>query len=245
MNSLIMISLAAIVLIGKVAYAEENKPITMAFGSFPPYKIDNADKPGIDIDVMKAAWLAMGRRSSFDFFPWKRAVALTSDGTVDGLCGCSYTPDREKIFRFSDIMGNHSQGVFVRRGKSGITINSITDLNDLSVATVRGYATQKELDSLGIENVGVLDHSQLVKMLVNRRIDAVYAYRDVFLYDIHKKNQTELVTYYELKSQPYYVCISRSIPNSQEITNALNQGLRIIRHNGKYKEIWHSYLGIN
>lgn len=225
--------------------AQEKRSINLACGPFPPFKIENSDKPGIDIDVIKASFLAVGRETKYSFFPWKRAVALTSNGSVDGLCGCSFTPERETSFRFSDIMGHHSQGIFTKSNRVGPRIKSLKDLKKLSVATVRGYVIQSELKALGIENVGVLDHRQLVSMLLNDRVDAVYAYRDVFLYNLMRESDSDLIDYIELKSQPYYACISRAIPDSVSITNDLNQGLRIVRHNGQYQKIWQSYLGFD
>lgn len=235
----------ALALLSNSAFSADDKIVNMACGTFPPYKINNAERPGIDVEVMKAAWSAVGKKSSFQFFPWKRAVILTTNGSVDGLCGCSYRPEREQKFRFSDIMGHHSQGIFIKTKNKEISIKSVADLNGLSIATVRGYAIQKELDASGIKNVGVLDHKQLVSMLLNDRVDAVYAYRDVFYYNLNKLNSSSQIRYFELNSQPYYVCISRAIPNSKDITTNLNQGLRIIRYTGEYLKIWRSYLATN
>ncbi len=228
-----------------VVNADENRKLHMACGPFPPYKIENPDQPGIDIEVMKAAWSATNWNAQYDFYPWKRAAALVKEGSSDGLCGCSYRTDREKAFRFSDVMGLHSQGVFLKNKAFNERIRVINDLQGMTVATVRGYAIQKEMDTLGIKNTGVSDDKQLVAMLLNDRVDAIYAYRDVILYNLDKQNKVNQVVYYEISSQPYYVCISRAIPDSRQIVDDLNRGMRIIRQNGEYQKIWRSYLAIN
>ncbi|MBL4908038.1 MAG: amino acid ABC transporter substrate-binding protein [Sneathiella sp.] len=238
-------SLIASVFLLSFAHAEENRHLHMACGAFPPYKIDNQEKPGIDIELMQAAWSVTKWKADYEFYPWKRAVALSKSGEADGLCGCSYRVEREEDYRFSDVMGLHSQGVFVKNKAFNEPIRSIRDLQGKTVATVRGYAVQKELDALGINNTGVLDDKQLVSMLLNDRVDAIYAYRDVVLYALDKQDKVNQVVYHEISSQPYYVCISRAVPDSRQIVDDLNQGMRVIRQNGEYQRIWRSYLATN
>ncbi len=225
--------------------ASQKSPLMFACSHFPPYLIENGDNQGINIDLISAAFAATGQKTEFNFYPWKRAYQLVKDGQAHSLCGCSYRPDREKIFLFSDMLGHISQGVFRKSASDNRLISKLEDLNGLSVATIRGYALQKELEARNIPNTGVLGEKQLVKMLLSERIDSIYAYKDVILYDMALLGKTEPLDYSELSSQPHYLCFSRQIAENALAVKAFNKGLRIIRLTGEYKAIRSRYLSLN
>ncbi|MEH6632179.1 MAG: transporter substrate-binding domain-containing protein [Halopseudomonas aestusnigri] len=182
-----------------------------------------------------------GRKVEYGYYPWKRAVKLVETGKADGLCGCSYHPDREKTFKYTDIVGKHSQGVFLADGVELGDFNSVNDLHGLSLATVRGYTVHKELEEAGIKVHESSGDEELLLMLQNKRVDAVYSYRDIFLYTLAHSGKSGHVNYRELVSQPYYFCFSSKPNDINEIISEVNQGLRTIRYNGTYDKIWKNY----
>ncbi len=228
------------------SYAEEKRAVSMACAMFPPYKIESRNKntphSGIDLEVMREAFSAVDRDVTFDFFPWKRTVKMAERGQTDGLCGCAYRPEREGKFIYSDMMGLHSQGVFLNEASNVRDIGSLDDLEGHSIAAVRGYAVHQELnDRKNIRSVEANDDNQLLRLLTAGRVDAIYSYRDIILYRMAMNSDTRKVQYFEFSSQPYYLCFSRSKSGIEEIVDDFNQGLRIIRFNGTYQKIWQSY----
>ncbi len=195
----------------------------------------------MDVDIMLEIFSLAGRDVEYTFYPWKRAVKLVEQGKVDGLCGCSYHPDREENFLFSDILGYHSQGVFLSEGVTLQKFDSVLDLKGLSVASVRGYTVHKELTDNGINAHEAADDSELLTLLENKRVDAVYSYRDSVLFALAKREKKNPVTYRELVSHPYYFCFSKKSEKVQSIIDDVNRGLRTIRHNGTYEEIRKKY----
>jgi|GEM_PF-4683867 len=77
------------------------------------------------------------------------------------------------------------------------------------------------------------------------KIDAIYAYQDVIRYELTKMNMRDRLRYIEVSSQPNYVCVSKAIQNSEIIIKGINKGLRIIRGNGLYQQIWNKYFPKN
>ncbi|KKJ77477.1 hypothetical protein WH95_07205 [Kiloniella litopenaei] len=227
----------------KKSIAADAQPVTMACSSFPPYKIENpgTGPKGMDVDIMLEIFSLAGRDVEYSFYPWKRAVKLVEQGKVDGLCGCSYHPDRDENFLFSDILGYHSQGVFLSEDVSLRNFDSVADLKDLSVASVRGYAVHKELIENGIKAYEATNDDDLLTLLENKRVDAVYSYRDSILFALANRGKSGHVTYRELVSHPYYFCFSKKSEKVQSIIDDVNQGLRTIRHNGTYEEIRKKY----
>ena len=222
---------------------ESKRLINMACSPFAPYKIGTAEqgREGIDVEVMRAAFAQSGHEISTTFYPWKRSKKLVETGQADGLCGCSYLPEREEVFRFSDLLGNHSQGVFLANGVELERFDSLEDLRGLTVAAVRGYAPHQELLDHGIKVQEATDDQQLLSMLQNERVQAIYSYRDIVLYTMSHQGGSGNVQYRELNSQPYYLCFSEELEDVDELLEDFNRGLRVIRYNGTYQKIWKSY----
>ncbi|OUR76959.1 hypothetical protein A9Q83_12065 [Alphaproteobacteria bacterium 46_93_T64] len=224
-----------------LAQSQSLRELQFACAVFPPFNTDNKEEPGITQEVLAAALKTVNRSVKFHTFPFKRALEITKYGKVDALCGCSYTAERENSFHYSDMLGILHQGIFVSSNYSGKKIRTLKDLGDIQVGTVRGYATERELEKLGMKVMSFVDSKQLALMLLTGRIDAIYAYKNVILYELKKLNSKTKFAYYNLSSQPYYTCISKAITNPYALLRDLNQGLRVVRSNGIYQGIWNKY----
>jgi len=226
--------------------ANAERSISLACTHFPPYKIKAPSKEGqhsgIDLDIMRAAFAKVGYTPNFLFYPWKRTLKMATQGEVDGLCGCNYRPEREQIFVFSDTIGDQSQGVFINDMSLVQDVSSLNDLAGQNVAVVRGYSIHKELSKYpDIDIAEANNDAQLLRMLNAGRIDAVYSFRDVLLYRMSHNDRAKKVRYFELDTQPYYLCFSRNRPGIEKIKDDFNRGLRTIKYDGTYKAIWQKY----
>lgn len=215
----------------------------LACPDFAPFKMTGipGSRPGIDVEVLGAVFAALREPVSFQPVPWKRGLELARAGRVDGLCGCSYLPEREEEFLFSDVLGEHHQGLFTRSGEDGGRAAGLTALKGQTVGVVRGYALQKDLIDSGAEVMEVVDDAQLVKVLSSRRVDAAYTYRDVFRYHARQLAASESFDYHPVRVEPYYLCLSRAVPGAAELMPRFNRGLQDLRQQGQYQRIWDSY----
>ena len=228
------------------SFAQNKETVKMACANFPPYKIKakNSSEPdsGIDLDVMRAAFKETGYEVEFEFYPWKRTVAMVERGQADGLCGCAYRPEREEHFIYSDMLGEHSQGVFLSEDSTLQIADGLDDFAGKTIAAVRGYAVHKELkEKTNIKAIEANDDSQLLRLLLNKRVDAIYSYRDILLYRLSFNTDAKKIRYFEFNSQPYYLCFSRAKTDSKQLVEDFNKGLRTIRFNGAYQSIWEKY----
>ena len=243
-NLLLALALTPLLaLAGTAGMARAETPVKLACTSFPPFKIqdETGKRLGIDVDVARAALKHAGYQAQFSFSPWKRTLKLAELGEVDGLCGCSYLPEREEKFVFSDILGIQSQGVFLAQKAEKKQIAHLDDLAGLRVAAVRGYAVIEDLKGRNIEVFEANDDRQLLRMLMAGRVDAVYTYRDILLYNYALSGAQGDIHYYEISSQPYYLCLSRTNERAEQLAKDFNRGLRQLRFDGRYREIWESY----
>lgn len=227
---------------GSVSAAE------LACPDFAPFKMTGIpdSRPGIDVEVIQAVFGAMEEPVSFQPVPWKRGLELARAGRVDGLCGCSYLPEREEEFLFSDMLGTHHQGLFSRDREGALSgggpvYTSISELKGQTVAVVRGYALEKELTEAGVDVLPVVDDAQMVRVLASGRVNVAYAYRDVFRYHAAQSGVRGAFSYSNLRNEPYYLCLSRSVAGAEDRMARFNKGLRDLRHRGTYSTIWNSY----
>lgn len=219
----------------------------LACPDFAPFKMAGmaGQRPGIDIEVLQAVFSRIGEPVTFLPMPWKRALEQARAGRVDGLCGCSYLPERENEFLFSDKLGYHHQGLF---SPAEAPLPPETRLADLAarpdgrpVGVVRGYTLENQLSGAGVAVLNVVDDAQLVRVLANNRVDAVYAFRDVLRFYEKAEGLGETFVYTPVGREPYFVCLSRAAPGAEALLGRINRGLATVRADGTYDRIWQSY----
>ena len=223
--------------------ALESRPVRMACNVFPPQKIalpSETDFPGYDLELIQAAFLAQGLTTEFGFFPWKRAYLLVKSGEYDGLCSCSWLPEREADFLYSQEMGRVAKGIF------SLDLQSYAQLSDLrgkSVGVVSGYNLEDELRSAGVFNIqSVISDDLLFNLLSYRRVEVIYSYESTIRALMKKQQSDEVINYSELESAPYYLCVTRAGKDSGAILHKFNRGLQVLRDSGRYEQIIQRYL---
>ncbi|GAB3121196.1 substrate-binding periplasmic protein [Novispirillum itersonii] len=233
----------AVVLMALMGGAAPALAADLACPDFAPFKMTGIpnSRPGIDVEVLGAVFASVQEPVRFQPVPWKRGLELARAGRVDGLCGCSRRPEREQEFLFSDVLGEHHQGLFTRGNGADSPYKALTDLKGRMVAVVRGYALQKDLQDSGAEVMEVVDDAQLVRVLSSGRVDAVYTYRDVFRYHVGQLGIPEGFIYHPIRVESYYLCLSRVLPSSADLMDRFNRGLKDLRQSGGYQKIWDSY----
>ena len=91
-------------------------------------------------------------------------------------------------------------------------IDFIDDLHNYSVGVVSSYVYGKAFDDLvGLEKKEAQSTHQLVKMLLNRRVDVVVGSENVLRYLLKKQGKLDQVeVLYKLNSEPLYLFFSRA-----------------------------------
>lgn len=224
------------------AWAQE-RTLKIACNEFPPHKMEkSADGlPGFDVEILHAALTPGGLKPEIGYFPWKRALEYTRRGLQDGLCSCSRDPARDEWLMYSEDMGNVGVGVFVLATGDTPAIGSIRDLRDLNVAVVRGYNLHDELARENISTTLVADDDKGARMLMHRRVDAFYTFRDTGRYFLARLGLGQDWRYIEFRNSPYYFCVNKFVKDAGTIIKSFNLGLRKIRADGSYDRIMAKY----
>ncbi|MBU6954228.1 ABC transporter substrate-binding protein [Hahella sp. HN01] len=228
--------------------ASADSSINLACNYFPPQKIDspeNTDRPGYDIELLQAAFQQVGVAVTFRYFPWNRALELARTGTYDGLCSCSYLPERESFLYFSDELGALEKGFFTLSGRKIHKVGALSDMKPYKLAVVRGYNLETELEKAGLENIETVGTDKLLlNMLTFQRVDAIYSFADTIQYEAQQMGNPPELNFIGITSAPYYTCFSKRHPMSLDTMLKFNKGLRMIRESGEYDRIRQKYLGV-
>jgi polar amino acid transport system substrate-binding protein len=237
---------------GAVAQNSLNAPvgnhqtITLACNPFPPAKIaENANQPGYDVEILRAAFASRNISLLTPFYPWKRAYFLAQTGQVDGLCSCSYLPEREADFLYSDTLGHVRVSLYATNKEVLETVDRIEDARNMTVGVVNGYNLETSAREAGVDVIMANSETTLVNLLLSRRLDAVLSFRAPMDYLLNVKNDgipnASTIKSKILSNDPYYSCIARKTEHADRLMTELNVGLAAIRKNGLYDTIMEKY----
>lgn len=169
---------------------------------------------------------------------------MVKTGKRDGLCSCSYLPEREEDFVFSEPIGLAVRGVFYR-DDAGIKSSEILTLNHLKgkkTAVVRGYNLESELKEAGVENIEVVNTDKLLlNLLLFKRVDYIYSYESTILFELQQLNPAPVLAFRGFGETPYYACFSRRTHNSIELVKSFNDALHKMKQDGRYRDIMLRY----
>lgn len=202
--------------------------LRFACNPFPPHKIDGAaaGHEGFDIDILRAVLAA--DNVEITFYPWRRALALGEAGEVDGLCSCSYMPEREQAFAYSTAIGNASVGLFGLADERPPPSDGRA-LRGQTVGAVAGYNLTSELREFGATPAEAPDDATAVAMLKAGRFAFLYGYRDTVRWFVGKQDN---LRYVELRPNPYYTCFSRKAGDAVARAARFDAAFRLLEQDG-------------
>lgn len=245
--SLICAAIMGLAVIGPMRPAPaEERNVVLACNDFPPLKIEHPGTDGLrgtDVDAIAEIAKRAGLKLEPRFMPWKRGYAEASDGIIDGICSCSYREDRAALFHFSDAIGHTSVGVFHAPGSKPDAVAQIKDLNTPhfgKIGVVKGYNLEAELDDAKVPHVTVSGDQQAFDMLANGRIDHLFSFRAPI--DFIARHETgKVAPYSELRSSPYFICLSKKLPDTAAMMPRINAAIAEMRADGTFDVIQRRY----
>lgn len=245
--SLICAALAGLAVLGLMRPAPaEERNVVLACNDFPPLKIEHPGLDGLqgtDVEAIAEIAKRAGLKLESRFMPWKRGYAEASEGTIDGICSCSYREDRAALFHFSDAIGYTSIGVFHHPGSKPDPLSKISDLTDPhfgKIGVVKGYNLEAELDDAKVPHVAVSGDQQAFEMLTNGRLDHLFSFRAPI--DFIARHETgKVVPYSELRSSPYFICLSKKLPDTAAMMPRINAAIADMRADGTFDAIQRRY----
>ena len=226
--------------------SDEHQTVTLACNPFPAAMIaDNNTMPGFDVEILRAAFATRNIKLLTPFYPWKRAYFLARAGHVDGLCSCSYLPERDADFLFSDVLGN-VQAAFYSTREHVFDLIDKEDASKMTIGVVSGYSLEAFARNDKFDVVIANSEKMLVNLLISNRIDAALSFSVPMDYYLLNGDEDGVPDANKIKTKvidrnPYYSCISRKTEKPDILLEQLNTGLKTIRQSGLYDRILAKY----
>ncbi len=250
LRSTIQWVLLALLLQSQAVFA---KQVSIAIGlALPPYVIA-AEDSGIEVDIIKRAFQAVGYTAHFYYIPNGRIPFFLKNGSVDGVAtNNSYDIEAQiGLAMFPTHTTVTYQNFAIAFKNNQFLIETMDDLADKKVVAFQNaarylgpaYAAMAKKNNRYREHA--LQHLH-VKQLYADRVDVVVSDRRIFMYwrevaknrgELKKRNVDRELSFYSIFPEA-----PRNLQlREQDISNDFNAGLKVIRQSGMYQQIINRY----
>lgn len=218
-------------------------------GFFPYTGMFEGKLRGFSLDIVSAAFSAVGCRVNFVAMPYARCIREVQAGRQIGCFNTTNSADNQDKFIF------HSQPLF--RGRILVYahpdwVGPFTEdaYKTRSFSVVRGYTYTDAFDrSSSIRKIALESDMQTLAMVARRRADFAVVYEKVAQFQMgwnRERIKPSPVPVHKLVEYDLFVSFSRiSAHFSVKLARALDTGLEKIRNNGTYARIdaaWNAWL---
>ena len=228
------------------ALAKPQKVIVGTNAEYAPFEYLDSDGnlTGFDYELMEAVAEAEGVELEWRDMPFDSLVGSMEAGDIEVIAaGIGPTKEREKSVDFSDIYYTGSQSIVSR---SDYTFEDFASLSGKKVAVLEGsqsdfivsgentdYGTVSDAVPIRFKNA-----SSAIMELKNGGADAVLI--DTFMAEIYCRQTDGIVsTAIPGTEEDTVFCIEKG---NQEIREMINRGLKTVRQEGRYDELYEKYF---
>jgi len=209
----------------------------------PPYEfLENGKPTGFNVELMRAVAETIGAEVEFRLGPWGEVREELELGKIDALAGMYYSAQRSRIVDFSAPHTMVSAGLLVRRDSP---IRSIDDIKDKEIIVQKGDVINDYLRENRVTThiIVVTDPKDELSLLASGRHDCAlmpsrfqgeYLKRSLGLSNIR-------VIGTNLPQFRYCFAVRKG---NSALRYRLDEGLDILKVNGRYKEIYEKWFGI-
>ncbi|GGY11240.1 substrate-binding periplasmic protein [Paludibacterium paludis] len=203
--------------------------------------LDNGRPAGFSVEVIRAAYDAVGLDVEFVPYPYARCLSLTMSGALPGCFDIIRNQERESAFLWpSRPLFRARIGIFVRKNYPAPVVRP-EELSGRSVAVTHGYEYGDAIDrNATIRKVEGLRDESGFRMLKAGRVDYMLAYQNVADHVFRQWDQ-DFGGQFRMAGTAYeaalFVGFSRRHPQSARYAKLLDLGLEIIQGNGRYRQL--------
>lgn len=242
LHTILAAVLSAVIFFPSISMARE---LPIVFEDYPPYEyIEDGEVKGINMDLIREAFRRMGMKPFFEPRPWKRAILELKTGEILALSSGFKTRERLEFAFFPSEGLGVEVNMIVVRADSDLEVNSLDDLRTIRLGVTGGYAYDAEFDAMtGLHKIEASSTHHLVKMLLNKRVDAIIGNIAVIRH-IAKQNgdldQIKLI--YKVSEEPLYLFFSRVRGEEvKKISDTFGETIRQMKADGTFEKIQAKY----
>ncbi|ASP37063.1 ABC transporter substrate-binding protein [Labrenzia sp. VG12] len=217
--------------------------------SYPPYEYMEGDKvEGIVVRLLREAFGRLGHDLEIEVLPWKRALLMARQGSVDGIFTVYKTEERLKFLDYSEtVVMPQVVSIWALRGSNLPYDGTMESLSEVSIGVVHGVSYGDKADK-AIEDgtLKKLDYapnsSHNIKKLLAGRTDAVIMNRYGAIYHLRLQDGFDKVEELrpEVSAVPSYVGFSKA-RNLSGLRDQFDEVMQAMIESGDYKKIVDNY----
>ncbi|SER04474.1 amino acid ABC transporter substrate-binding protein, PAAT family [Amphritea atlantica] len=214
--------------------------------NFPPYTIIEPQNTirGIDVEVVTAAFAAVGIEAIITEAPWKRILKNMEHGRVAGTLSCARNAPREKFMLFSEPISENIWGAVTSRDFDSHNLSHLSDIQGYEVIAVADWGQSQQLSQHNLRHSVTPDIDSGIRSVVYRNVDLFYNGKLPSLYHAQNLGLQDKIAFHrfeDIESTPLHLCLSRLYPDSQTLLEQFNSGLNKIKHSGEFDAIYKKY----
>lgn len=199
---------------------------------------ENGVAKGLVVDIAKGLGDKTGYRVVVNAIDWNAAQEMVLSEEADALLQINPSPEREKLYDFSDELLESQFAIFV---ESGSNIKNLNDLKHKAVGVEKNgypYYMLQEYDEINI--VTIPDWETAFKMLQSDALDALVVDRWIGEYELARSKIKGIV----IADEPIRTLYSRIAvkKGNNELLDLINKGLKEMNQDGTMANIikaWH------
>jgi len=214
--------------------------------TFPPFDTtdENGELTGFDVDLVNAIAEDQGFTVEWVNMGFDGLITALQGGNIDMIAsGMNASPERREKVDFSDTY--YESGLVVAVKADNTTIKSVDDLTKdmkvgVQIGTTGADLAQELFEDGKIAEVKVYNGLDVAMMdLVNGAVAAVINDEPVTKEYMNAKPGTIKIVGDTLNAESYGIAVQKG---NTELLEKLNAGLKNIKDNGKFQEIWDKWL---
>lgn len=202
------------------------------------YMDEKGEIVGIDIDIVNAIAEAAGVEVEYKNYGWEPLFPAVKSEEVDfAVSSITITEDRQKEFDFTDPYFQANQLILVPEDSDVTKFEDLIDKRVSAQINTTGHIVVREL--LGDTSSKIVAAETMpfaIMEMINGNADASVGDNAVII-DYQKNNpnvKLKLIEDPSFEIEYYGLMVKKG---NQEVIDILNEGIKIIKENGKLKEI--------
>ncbi len=224
--------------------------LNVYIAEYPPFQIldEKNGHTGFAVELFKEIVKLTEIQVEYIAVPWVRAKRIVAEQPNSVLFTMAKTPEREKLYTWVDTTYLVNEGVFALNDRKDITINSLEDVYNYSIALPRGDVSVTTLNIFPDHTEGafIVEHQeQCIKMLNLSRVDLNYN-NDVGFFVAAKMlgfSPDKFKQVFITRQTELGIVANKNI--NPESLRKIRQAMVTLKENGVYARLQHTWFGDN
>lgn len=207
-------------------------------GEWEPYISQSLENYGPISNIITKVFNEMGIEVEYKFYPWRRCEELVKSGEAFATFPYIVTPEREKIYFFSEALYKSAGRVFyMKENLKEFDWNEYAEFKKYRLGGVFGYWYELPFRKEGLSVDYSATEAIALHKLYNMRLDLVVGDEDV-MWEIIRKNYPKEIDKFmtaakELNSNTLHLITSKDNEKFVDIMKEFNKTIKIMKKEEK------------